>query len=52
MWTKDKIYRADGNLQLHEIRWFRTKAAGLFVGSTALLVLSILILNYCQYYSC
>ena len=42
-WKKSKIYRADGQLQLHEIKWFRLKAGVSFVGSTALLVLALLV---------
>lgn len=49
MWQESKIYRADSNLQLHEIRWFRAKAAAWFVASTALLVLTLLVVNYYVY---
>ena len=48
-WKKSKIYRADGQLQLHEIKWFRLKAGVSFVGSTALLVLALLVVNYYVY---
>ncbi len=49
MWQESKIYRADRNLQLHEIKWFRAKAAAWFIASTALLVLTLLVLNYYVY---
>jgi murein DD-endopeptidase MepM/ murein hydrolase activator NlpD len=48
-WKKGKIYRADGQLQLHEIRWFRVKAAVSFAGSTAMVVLALLVVNYYVY---
>lgn len=49
MWDKSKIYRADSRLQLREIRWFRAKAAAGFALSTALFVLTLLVLNYYVY---